>query len=194
MRKIIQLMHVSLDGYVAGPNGEMDWIVYDDEVQQRAHDLHARTDAAIYGRVTFQMMEGYWPSVLAEPSAHAPAEGNHARWYADATKLVLSRTLKSAASPNTVFIANDAGEAIRQFKSQPGKDIWLLGSASVVQELAALDLIDEYRLNVNPVVLGRGKPLFGATNAMKTLKLVRAQTFKCGVVELRYEPASASPG
>src|SRR6266540_4131546 len=94
MRKVIFLIHVSLDGFVAGPNGEMDWIVNNDDLQNYIFALHNTTDAAIYGRVTYQMMEAYWPSVLADPKSSG-VDLDHARWQDKATKIVFSRTLKN---------------------------------------------------------------------------------------------------
>lgn len=190
MRKVIFLMHVSLDGLVAGPNGEMDWIVYNDELEKYSHDLHATTDTAIYGRVTYQMMDGYWPSVLSNP-ASTGGELNHARWYDAATKIVISRTLSSDLSTKRVVIGDHIGEEIRRVKQQPGKDMWLLGSPSVAQSFMRLGLIDEYRINVNPVVLGAGKPLFGGLEKPINLKLLEARTIQGGVVALRYEPERA---
>ena len=188
MRKVIFLMHVSLDGFVAGPNGEMDWIVYNDDVEKYAHALHSQTDAAIYGRVTYQMMDSYWPSVLADPSANTQAAINHARWYDAATKIVFSRTLDGAGRKNTVVIKDNIAEQMNHIKQQPGKNIWLLGSPSIAQEFMRLNLIDEYRLNINPVVLGSGKPLYNNLTTKLPLKLLEAKTFQGGVTALRYEP------
>jgi dihydrofolate reductase len=186
MRKVIFLIHLSLDGYVAGPNGEMDWIVYNDEIEKYAHDLHDTTDAAIYGRVTYQMMEGYWPTVLNKPDAEA-GELAHATWVDAATKVVFSRTLDSVQWNNTLLIRDNIAEEMAKLKQQPGKDMWLLGSPTIAQTFMRLGLIDEYRINVNPVVLGSGMPLIKGVDNLK-LNLIDSQTFKGGVVALRYEP------
>lgn len=190
MRKVIFLMHVSLDGFVAGPNGEMDWIVYNDDMAQYSHDLHATTDTAIYGRVTYQMMESYWPTVLDNPDSD-PRDIPHARWLEDATKIVFSKTMKSSDWKNTVIIHDNIAEEINKIKAQPGKDLWLLGSPNLAQAFMQHGLIDEYRINVNPVALGSGKPLFGDADYKLNLKLLEARTFKGGVVALRYEPAQS---
>lgn len=187
MRKIVSLIHVTLDGFAAGPNGEMDWIVYNDEVEQESHAFHARMDTAIYGRVTYDMMQGYWPTVLANPSEQTPPALAHARWYDAATKIVFSYTMKDAPR-NTVLIKDNVAEEIQRIKQQPGKDIWLLGSPSIAQLLTRLNLIDEYRLNISPITLGRGKPYFADPGAMRHLKLTESKTLKGGVVALRYEP------
>ena len=186
MRKVIFLIHVSLDGFVAGPNGEMDWIMYDAELEQYSHALHSSTDAAIYGRVTYQMMENYWPSVLADPTSTG-GDLDHARWLDEATKIVVSKSLNNPQWKNTVVIHDNIKEEITRIKQQPGKDLWLLGSPSLAQAFMEQDLIDEYRINLNPVILGSGKPLFGSLDSRQHLKLIEARMFKCGVVGLRYE-------
>jgi dihydrofolate reductase len=166
----------------------MDWIVYTDELESYVHALHASTDAAIYGRVTYQLMEGYWPHVLDDP---ASTEGalNHARWANAATKLVITRTLDRAGWQNTRLLKDDAVAELARLKSQPGKDMWLLGSPSIARLLMRHGLIDEYWIDVNPVVLGKGKPLFGSLDARLPLRLLGFVTFAGGVVALRYAPA-----
>ena len=106
MRKVIFLMHVSLDGFVAGPNGEMDWIVYDDEVAQYSRDMHSVADAAIYGRVTYQMMEGYYPQALTNPDTE-PGDLAHAKWYDTAIKIVVSKTLESDPAKKRIVIGDN---------------------------------------------------------------------------------------
>jgi dihydrofolate reductase len=187
MRKVIFLIHMSLDGFVAGPNGEMEWIVYDDEMEKYAHELHSTTDAAIYGRVTYQMMDSYWPAVLADPASTGGAL-EHARWYDSATKVVFSRTLHSTQRENTMLIHEHVADEMAKIKQQPGKNLWLIGSPTLAQTFMQLDLIDEYRIQVNPVVLGIGKRLFSGVNTPLHLKLIEARTFEGGVAALRYEP------
>lgn len=190
MRKVIALIHLSLDGFAAGPNDELDWISYDDELEQYAHSLHASTDAVIWGRRTYEGMAGYWLTVPGNP-ASTPAELEHARWLDTATKIVVSRTLDRVewnGAQNTVLIKDSIADAITAIKQQPGKDIWLLGSIMLVQTFMQLDLIDEYRLNINPTVLGSGKRLFGDVTRSFPLKLLEARTLKSGVAALRYEP------
>ena len=190
MRKIISLIHLSLDGFAAGPNDELDWIAYDEELEQDAHALHALTDAVIWGRRTYEGMASYWLTVPGNP-ASTPAELEHARWLDDATKIVVSRTLERIDwndAHNTVLIKENIAEEINKIKQQPGKDIWFLGSTMLAQTFMQLDLIDEYRININPKVLGRGKPLFAGVTREIPLKLLESKTFKSGVVALRYEP------
>jgi dihydrofolate reductase len=191
MRKVILLEHVSLDGYVAGPNGEMDWITFDEPLTNYVHALHARMDAAVYGRKTYEMMHGYWPTVLTEASPE-PTALEHAQWLDKATKIVISKSLDQIDWGNSILIHDHILEAMTEIKQQPGKDIFLVGSISIAQELMRLGLIDEYWINVNPVVLGSGAPLFGGLEQTLRLNLVKSQTFDCGVVALQYVPASES--
>jgi dihydrofolate reductase len=193
MRKVIFLMHLSLDGMVAGPGGEIDWIAYTNELEQYAHALHASTDAVIYGRVTYQMMESYFPSLLANSGMENGEEDGdltHARWLEQATKYVFSRTLKSSEWRNTVFLGDNLAEEIKRLKEQPGKDLWLLGSPTLAQEFIRQGLIDEYWLDFSPVVLGKGQPLFANLSEQLKLKLLGVRTLEGGVVALRYAPES----
>ncbi len=190
MRKVISLIHLSLDGLAAGPNDELDWISYDDELEQDAHSLHEMTDAVIWGRRTYEGMASYWLSVPGNP-ASTPAELAHASWLDKATKIVVSRTLERIDwnnASNTVLIKDNIAAQIHKIKQQPGKDIWFLGSTMLAQTFMQLDLIDEYRININPTVLGSGKLLFAGVTRAFPLRLLESKTFKSGVVSLRYEP------
>jgi dihydrofolate reductase len=123
-----------------------------------------------------------------------PAELEHAQFLDGATKIVVSRTLDRVAwgdAQNTVLIKDNIADEINKIKQQPGKDIWFLGSTALAQTFMQLDLIDEYRININPIVLGRGKPLFANVTREFPLKLLEAKTFQSGVVALRYEPVRA---
>jgi dihydrofolate reductase len=187
MRKVIFLMHVSLDGLVAGPNGEMDWITYNNEVSADVFRLHATTDTAIYGRVTYDMMARYWPTVLSNPDSD-PIDRPHAVWLETAAKVVVTRSPLNAEWAGTVVIGTDVATEMATLKAQPGKDMWLLGSPTLAQTLMQLDLIDEYGLYVNPVILGRGKPLFIDLETVRRLSLVESKSFKGGVISLCYVP------
>jgi dihydrofolate reductase len=190
MRKIISLIHLSLNGFTSGPNDELDWIAYDHELEQDAHSLHALTDAVIWGRRTYEGMASYWLTVPGNP-ASTPAELEHARFLDAATKIVVSRTLERVTwnnAQNTVLIKDHIAEEITAIKQQPGKDIWFLGSPTLARTFMELDLIDEYRININPTVLGEGKALFAGVTRSFPLKLLASKTFQSGVVALRYEP------
>src|SRR6476660_6081206 len=142
MRKVVLLEHVSLDGFAAGPNGEMDWITFDEPLTKYVHALHARMDAAVYGRTTYEMMHSYWPTVLTE--ANPDPDGlNHAQWLDKAEKIVISKTLDKVDWGNSVLIHDHILETMTKIKQQPGKDIFLVGSLSIAQELARLGLVDE---------------------------------------------------
>ncbi len=186
MRKIVALMHVSLDSFTAGPNGELEWAIVDEEIQHYVDDLLKTVDTALYGRVTYQMMESYWPTVPADPSS-SKHDINHAHWVENVAKVVVSRTLKEVTWNNTRLVKENIAEEIRKLKEQPGGDIMTFGSPSLVQTLAQLGLIDEYCINLNPIVLGSGIPLFKGIKEGTSLKLVGAQTFRSGVIGLRYQ-------
>ena len=190
MRRVISLIHLSLDGYAAGPNDELDWISYDAELEQYAHSLHATTDAVIWGRRTYEGMASFWLTIPENPES-SPAELEHARWLDASTKIVVSRTLDSVewyGATNVVLIKDNIADAIHDLKQQPGKDIWFLGSTGLAQTFMQLDLIDEYRININPTVLSSGKPFFADVTRRFPLKLLEAQTLQSGVVAMRYEP------
>ena len=186
MRKLVLFMHVSLDGFVAGPNGEMDWINADEEIFDYAGQRTNEADTALYGRVTYQMMESYWPTAAQLPTA-TKHDVEHSKWYNKVTKVVLSRTLKGANLTNTLIIdGNLAGEIVK-LKQDSGKDILMFGSPTAAHSLMAEKLIDDYWLFVNPILLGRGIPLFNGVKEKSALKLVASNIFSSGVVCLHYE-------
>src|SRR5213078_1931891 len=115
MRKIISFMHISLDGFVAGPNGEMDWIKVDEEIFDHVGKRISETDTALYGRVTYQMMESYWPTAGKEPTA-TRHEIEHSKWYDKVRKIVLSRTVKEAGLTNTQIISDNLSDRINEIK------------------------------------------------------------------------------
>ncbi len=189
MRKIVSMMHLSLDGMASGPNDEIDWISYDSDLEAYAHSMHDRMDAVIWGRRTYEGMK-YFLTVPENPDSGEP-ERNHAKFLDESTKIVVSRTLDKidwGDNTNTVLIKDNIAEQINKIKAQPGKDIWLLGSTMLFQEFVRLDLIDEYRININPIVLGKGKPYFANNDHALKLKLTESNTLKSGVVLLTYEP------
>jgi dihydrofolate reductase len=190
VRKIIALIHLSLDGLASGPNDELDWIAYDDELEQYTHSMQAIADAVIWGRRTYESMASYWLTVPGDPNS-TPVALEHARWLDQATKIVVSSTLHRVEwnhTQNTVLIRDNIAEEINKIKQQPGKAIWFLGSTTLAQTFMQFDLIDEYCININPTVLGRGKPLFADITHKIPLKLLESRALKSGVVALRYEP------
>ena len=185
MRKIAVLEHVSLDGYIAGRNGEMDWIIYDEQIQGYVTGLLETTDLVLYGRTTYQMMEGFWPKAAEDPNVSA-YHAHHARWINRTQKIVFSGSLQQAHWENTRLIASNIEAALTRLKNQAGNDIVVIGSASIVHLLLQSGLIDEYWLTVNPVVLGGGLPLFRDLKSMTRLRLASSKEFDSGVIGLRY--------
>lgn len=178
-------MHISLDGFVAGSNGEMDWIKVDDEIFAHVGKRISEGDTALYGRVTYQMMENYWPTAADKPNA-TRHDIEHSRWYKKAHKIVLSKSMKDAGLANTKYICNNLSDRINEIKRQPGKDILLFGSPTATHSLIDLNLIDGYWLFVNPIILGRGIPLFSNIKKKIKLNLLTTRPFNCGVTELNY--------
>src|SRR5277367_2030528 len=152
MGKIISFMHISLDGFVAGPNGEMNWIKVDEEIFDHVGKRISETDSALYGRVTYQMMENYWPTAGDKPDA-SKHDIEHSKWYKQAHKVVLSKTMAGAGLTNTTIISNNLADRINEIKQQPGSEILLFGSPTATHALMQLNLIDGYWLFVNPVIL-----------------------------------------
>jgi len=184
MRRIILSMHTSLDGFVGGVNREMDWIKFDDELFDYVGLLTDQADAALYGRVTYQMMNSYWPAAGEQPGA-SRHDIEHSRWYNKVDKIVLSRTLDTQEDKLTV-ISDDIAARINAIKQTEGKNILIFGSPTVVHQLIKENLIDDYWLFVNPVILGRGIPLF--TSLKEPVKLIPVSTkeFSCGVTAMSY--------
>jgi dihydrofolate reductase len=190
MRKIISFMHISLDGFVAGPNGEMDWIKVDEEIFDHVGKRISEGDTALYGRVTYQMMESYWPTAGQEPNA-SKHDIEHSKWYSKVHKVVLSKTMnpdsyRDAGLTNTTIISDNLSNRINEIKQQAGPDILLFGSPTATHSLIQLNLIDGYWLFVNPIILGRGIPLFVDIKDKIKLNLVTTRPFTCGVTELNY--------
>lgn len=185
MRKIISFMHVSLDGFVAGPNGEMDWIKVDEELFDFVEKRISEGDTALYGRVTYEMMEGYWPTASDKPGA-SRHDIEHSRWYKKIHKIVLSQTMNGMGLINTTIISDNLADRINEIKQHPGPDIAVFGSPTATHSLMQQNLIDGYWLFVNPIILGQGIPLFTNIKDKIKLKLLTTRQFTSGVTELNY--------
>lgn len=186
MRKIISFMHISLDGFVAGPNGEMDWIKADQEIFDYVGKRIGEGDTSLYGRVTYQMMESYWPTAGDKPTA-TKHEIEHSKWYSKVHKVVLSKTMENLDLTNTTIISDNITDRINEIKQQAGEDILLFGSPTATHSLIQQNLIDGYWLFVNPIILGQGIPLFVDIKDKIKLKLLpTTRQFTCGVTELNY--------
>ncbi|MVM35386.1 dihydrofolate reductase [Spirosoma sp. HMF4905] len=186
MRKLIFFMHTSLDGFVAGPNGEMDWINLDDALFDFVGTMTDQSDTALYGRVTYQLMEGYWPTAAEQPDA-SKHDIEHGNWYNNVAKVVLSTTIDETGLTNTTVISNQLADNINKLKQQEGKNILIFGSPGASQSLLNLGLIDEFWLFVNPIILGQGLSLFNHITGTTNLKLLETRSFDCGVLALHYE-------
>lgn len=180
-------MHLSLDGFVAGPNGEMDWIRVDEEMFDYAGRQTDRSDTALYGRVTYQMMDAYWPTAGDKPNA-SKHDKEHSAWYNTVEKVVLSNSL-TQGGPKTRFIAANALAEVKALKQKPGNDIVIFGSPRVCHALMAENLIDEFWLFQNPILLGKGIPMFANIGDRVGLELLETKVFKSGVVGRHYKLA-----
>jgi dihydrofolate reductase len=192
MRKIISFVHISLDGFVAGPNGEMNWVKVDEEIFDHIGKRINESDTALYGRVTYQMMEGYWPQAGDEPDA-SKHDIEHSKWYNKVQKVVLSKTMKNVDLPNTTFISDNLSDRINEIKQfspasagNESTEILLFGSPTATHSLMQQNLIDGYWLFVNPIILGQGIPLFADIKDQIKLKLLTTRQFSSGVTELNY--------
>ena len=186
MRKIISFMHISLDGFVAGPNGEMDWIKINEEIFDHVGKRISEGDTSLYGRVTYQLMESYWPTAADKPNA-TKHDKEHSAWYSKVSKVVLSKTISEKGLDNTTVIGDQLEVNITKIKNQEGKNILILGSPGASHSLLSLDLIDEFWVFVNPVLIGQGIPLFKGVTETTQLNLIETKTFSCGVIALHYE-------
>jgi len=189
MRKIVSFVHVSLDGFVASTDegmASLGWISITEDLFDYVEQRIGTTDSALYGRVTYQMMEGYWPTAADQPNA-TKHDIEHSRWYKQATKIVLSRTMQGNNLPHTKIISSNLADEITKLKQGAGSDILMFGSPTATHALMAENLIDEYWLFVNPILLGKGVPLFKGIKNRTALKLITSKVFPSGVVCLQYE-------
>lgn len=185
MRKLVLFMHVSLDGFAADLNHGLDFLSYDKELEQYADELVKTVGSPVYGRTTYQLMESYWPTLLNKPDAGKHAL-EHARWIENVPKIVFSKTLTEVTWNNTRLIKDNIAEEVNKLKQQPGKDLVIFGSPGLAAAFLSLDLIDEYKLTVHPVILGRGISVFAGNTAKSALKLLDSKILESGVVALHY--------
>jgi dihydrofolate reductase len=188
MRKIIVSERVTLDGFITKLHGEMDWMeeFFDEALANYESELQKSVDTTLFGRETYQGFESYWPKVALDP-ASPKGMVEYAQQLNAMRKIVFSKTLSHAEWNNSVIVREIVPEEIAKMKQEPGRDMVIYGSASIVQKLSNLDLIDRYQLLVFPIVLGGGKPLFHGISHKVKLSLVNARKYPSGVVELIYE-------
>jgi dihydrofolate reductase len=185
MRKVIYSMGVSLDGFIAGPDGEIDWSAPDEELHRFHNQQTREIGAHLYGRRLYEVMT-YWETADEKPSA-PEHELEFARIWKDTPKIVFSKTL-SEVQGNARLVRDSVAEEVAKLKEQPGKDL-AVGGAGLASTVMKLGLIDEYRLFVSPVVLGGGTPYFPALDERINLELVETRTFGSRVVYVRYRRA-----
>ena len=186
MRNLIFFMHTSLDGFVAGVNGEMDWIKFDDDLFDFVATMTDQADTALYGRVTYEMMQSYWPKAGEQPNA-TKHDKEHSDWYNQVSKVVLSKTMQETGLQNTIVIGDRLSDNIIKIKKQVGKNIIIFGSPRASQSLLKEGLIDEFWLFVNPIILGQGMPLFKSTSSANNLNLAVFKTSASVIMAIHYE-------
>ena len=178
MKKVILDLAVTLDGFIEGPNGEIDWCILDEDME--FDKFISSIDTIFYGRVSYDTWGNFQPDLNTSESEKAIWEAVHSK-----TKFVFSH--QNRQDDNAQFITSHLSNKIKEIKNKEGKDIWLYGGASLIKTFIDLDLIDIYRLSVHPIVLGNGKPLFENLKERLKLKLITVKRFKSGVVQLIYD-------
>jgi dihydrofolate reductase len=186
MRKVIYAMNVTLDGFVEGPNRELDWSNPDEELHRFWNDQEREIDTSLYGRRLYEIMNDYWPT--ADEDSSAPDYVlEFAQIWKEMRKVVFSTTLEKVEG-NSRLAKDSTADEVAELKAQPGKDI-AVGGPTLAASLIRLDLVDEYRLVVHPVVLGAGLPFFPSLDQSIDLRLLETRTLGSGTVYLRYERA-----
>jgi dihydrofolate reductase len=186
MRKLVVFNTVTLDGYFTGENGDISWAhtdPQDDEWNDFVAGNASGDGLLLFGRITYEMMVSYWPTSLAAENDPVVAEGMN-----NLPKIVFSRTLNEASWQNTRLVKGNLVAEVQKLKNESGPDMTILGSGTIVSQLAAAGLIDEYQIVVAPVILGRGRTMFADLPEKLPLKLTMSRTFNNGHVFLRYKP------
>lgn len=192
MGKIIALIHISLDGYMADIDGQINWVAMDAELSDYVTELRQGAAGTLYGRITYQMMDPYWPNVLKNPGNFPPWQVEYAEWVDKAVKVVVSKTLPAVSWNNTRLIRDDVEREIRRIKEELDGHLLLLASATLVATLLPIGLIDELVTTVTPIVLGQGRPFFVGLKDRVPLVLKETRTFSSGVVGLHYRVKGAN--
>jgi dihydrofolate reductase len=187
MRKVIYSMMVSLDGFIEGPNRNLDWHIVDEELHRFVNEQQSAIDTHLYGRRMYEVM-AYWETADKDPSSPEYVL-EFARIWKKMSKIVFSKTLERVEG-NARLVRDNIAAEITKLKAQPGKDL-ALGGADIASTFMQFGLIDEYRLFIHPVVLGSGTPMFRALDDKINLRLVETRTFGSGVVYLRYQRVGA---
>jgi dihydrofolate reductase len=187
MRKLKLQVQMTLDGYIAGPNGEMDWMTFnwDDELKKYVEEITEPVDCIVLGRKLAEGFIPHWAAVAANPQG---AEFTAGKKFTDTSKVVFSKTLRESAWDNTVLAKSDLAQEITAFKKREGKDLIAYGGATFASALIKHGLIDEFHLFINPVAIGSGMAIFSELDGKQNLTLVKSTSFSCGIVVLHYEP------
>jgi dihydrofolate reductase len=185
MRKLVLVAHISLDGFVAGRNGELDGFDASEENLQFVANLADDADAALFGRTSYELLNNYWPAASGRPDASKGTIA-YSNWYNSAQKIVISRTLVNEHLNKTTIISDDIPNKIIGLKKQQGRDILIFGSPSVAQLLMQAGLVDSYWIFINPVIFGKGIPLFSGSTDRVKLKLQATRQFPNGEIALHY--------
>lgn len=187
MRKLKLQVQVTVDGYMAGPNGEMDWVAvsWTEDLNKYVQELTDSADTIVLGRKLAEGFIPYWAGVAADPANPEVASGKQ---FTDTPKVVFTKTLDKSEWGNTVLAKGDLVDEITTLKKQDGKDLIVYGGATFVSALLKHGLVDELHLFINPAAIGKGKTIFKEVDGKQNLRLVKAIAFDCGIVVLNYEP------
>jgi dihydrofolate reductase len=188
MRKLIAFNHVTLDGYFVDASEGFNWALKGNDDPEYSAFVAENASAGgqlLFGRVTYDLMASYWPTAVADQHNPAVAKGMNSM-----PKAVFSRTLDKATWKNTKVVKGDLVAEVRKMKTEPGPDMAILGSGSIVSQLAPENLIDEYQMVLDPVALGKGRTMFDGIKEQLNLSLAKTRTFKNGKIFLCFEPAA----
>jgi dihydrofolate reductase len=188
MRKLIAFNHITLDGYFVSADGQFSWAQKgndDPEYSAFVAENASGGGQLLFGRITYELMASYWPTPIADQHHPTVAAGMNSM-----SKVVFSKTLDHASWNNTKLIKGDLVSEVRKLKNEPGPGMAILGSGSIIAQLAPEHLIDEYHMMMDPVALGKGRTMFDGIKDMLTLKLAKTRTFNNGKVFLCYEPTT----
>ena len=196
MRRIVVFNRVSADGYFAKPDGDLSWFVPDEAIDRAGADQMPHFDAMLFGRRTYEMFEHFWPTVQGAQPAPDPHDPNRktetiaamAAWINRTQKLLISKTRAQLSWQNSHLLGEFRAEKLQELKAQPGKDIIVFGSGSIVSQLSAHGLVDEYQFIVSPLLLGSGKAVVSGVEGTRPLELLEAKAYDSGNVVLRYAP------
>lgn len=186
MRKLVLFLHQSLDGYCATKERGLDWIPYNQAFEKYAEKLVQTVGSPLYGRVTYELMKSYWPTVLANPSA-SKHDKEHATWLENVEKIVFSTTLVPQDWNNTRVISSNVEEEVKKLKEGEGKDLVIFGSPTLARSLMEMDLIDEFQFTVSPAILGDGLTFIRSIEKRVNLELISSEQIEGGIVGLHYK-------